>query len=395
MFTTTKNVIVIGSDHHNTLGVVESLGEKGIKPIVIITSSKQLDKSYVLKSKYCRKNSYSTTYNKLIVSLKGNFEGLGKYIVITCSDPVAALLDNHYHELSSFLFLMGTGKQGELEYWMDKTNMIRLANAIGMNAPRTKVMSQDTGSWEYNYPCIMKSISTLTGGKTNLRICHDKNELNDALLNEREFEAVQVQEFIEKDFEFQFIGCSINSGETVIIPGRTHIDRPNGIDNTFALRYLPLDDTFNDTLSKAKSFIQNTGYSGLFSMEFIRDKRGNDWFLEMNFRNDGNAYCVTASGTNLPYIWISNVEGDNMGGGNKMFKPITFTPFIHYYYNMLQGEISFVEWLKTIFKTTKFACFFRNDVKPCVYHLRIESKGMLKTLGCRILRRNKYNNKEK
>ena len=36
---------------------------------------------------------------------------------------------------------------------------------------------------------------------------------------------------------------------------------------------------------------------------FVRDNEGNDYFLEINMRNDGNAYCVTSAGVNLPYIW--------------------------------------------------------------------------------------------
>lgn len=28
------------------------------------------------------------------------------------------------------------------------------------------------------------------------------------------------------------------------------------------------------------------------------------YFLETNFRNDGNAFCVTESGVNLPVVWV-------------------------------------------------------------------------------------------
>ena len=33
-----NKVLVIGADHHNTLGIVESLGEKGIKYYVLIVA---------------------------------------------------------------------------------------------------------------------------------------------------------------------------------------------------------------------------------------------------------------------------------------------------------------------------------------------------------------------
>ena len=45
-----NKVLVIGADHHNTLGIVESLGEKGIKSYVLIVA--EAKSSFVLKSKY-------------------------------------------------------------------------------------------------------------------------------------------------------------------------------------------------------------------------------------------------------------------------------------------------------------------------------------------------------
>ena len=61
----------------------------------------------------------------------------------------------------------------------------------------------------------------------------------------------------------------------------------------------------NGLLQKCISFIREVGYTGLFSMEFLRDKYGNDYFMEINFRNDGNAISVTEAGVNLPYIWYA------------------------------------------------------------------------------------------
>ena len=45
-----NKVLVIGADHHNTLGIVESLGQKGVKSYVLIVAD--IKTSFVLKSKY-------------------------------------------------------------------------------------------------------------------------------------------------------------------------------------------------------------------------------------------------------------------------------------------------------------------------------------------------------
>ena len=44
-----NRILIVGDDHHNTLGVIGSLAEKGLKSDVIILSKHK--HSYVLKSK--------------------------------------------------------------------------------------------------------------------------------------------------------------------------------------------------------------------------------------------------------------------------------------------------------------------------------------------------------
>lgn len=44
-----NQVIVIGTDHHNTLGIIRSLGEEGKLPIVMLPNLKL---AFITKSKY-------------------------------------------------------------------------------------------------------------------------------------------------------------------------------------------------------------------------------------------------------------------------------------------------------------------------------------------------------
>ena len=46
-------------------------------------------------------------------------------------------------------------------------------------------------------------------------------------------------------------------------------------------------------------------------MEFIHGKDGKDYFMEINYRDDGNSICVTSFGLNLPYLYcLSLFSGD-------------------------------------------------------------------------------------
>lgn len=386
-----NNVIVIGSDHHNTLGVVESLGMARISPYVIIVSTNIVSRSFVLKSKYCRNQGFTTTYDDLISLLHKHFDhgDNKKHIVITTNDQTASLLDNHLDKLSSFLLLPGTGKQGELEHWMDKLNMIELAKAVGMNIPKTITVKRGDTVDDFVFPCITKSVSTLKGAKSNLRICRNIDELNSFLSRQTQYDEIQVQQFIDKDFEYQFIGCSIDGGQQIIIPGRTHIVRPNGFDNNFHKEFVKNDDSFNQVLDQAKAFIRKTRYSGLFSMEFLRDKSGTDYFLEMNFRNDGGAICVTASGTNLPYIWCLSLTDRHLYQeevAKSTFKPVVYTPIVHYFYNMTEGEVPFAEWLRNTRRSTQYSTYFKGDTAPFWQHLKNERRHLLRALAHYLFR---------
>ena len=98
-----------------------------------------------------------TTYPRLIALLHEKFGNNNnpehKSIVITTNDEAASLLDNHYQELSEFLVRSGTGKQGELDHWMNKPNMVHLAESIKMNVPLTRIVKRGEVIDEFVFLC--------------------------------------------------------------------------------------------------------------------------------------------------------------------------------------------------------------------------------------------------
>ena len=88
--------------------------------------------------------------------------------------------------------------------------------------------------------------------------------------------------------------------------------------------------------------------------------------MEINFRNDGNSICVTASGMNLPYIRYlyncgENIESelcyDSMREGLVM-------PDFHDFKNVKHRQLSLSNWLKDVKKTDRFMVFSKHDQKP-------------------------------
>lgn len=119
-------------------------------------------------------------------------------------------------------------------------------------------------------------------------------------------------------------------------------------------------------ISLCKDFIKKTGYSGLFSIEFIRDKEGHDYFMEMNFRNDGNSICVTASGINLPYIWYLYCSGGEWKKelASSNFRPVYVMPEFADFLTFAGRSIPLTKWFSDWKKTDQFMEYDRLDPKP-------------------------------
>lgn len=356
-------VIVIGGNHHNTLSVLRSLGEKGIKSLLILISKDP--KPYVGYSKYIQSIKVIKNENEISSAMYTLHQSPDKALVIACSDSISSYLDSNRNELSDIFILPGSKEEGNITRLMDKNTMMQVAIESGMSVPNSWVIypsKPEIGS--VTYPCIAKPLVSKNGTKSDISICENESELEEYLKHCNCGE-LQIQEYIIKDIEFQLIGCSLNGGEKVIIPGASIILRQPINTNTGFLRYVPIRD-FSYDREACIEFIRKTGYSGLFSLEFIRDKNGIDYFMEINFRNDGNSICVTASGMNLPYIWYLSCSGQSYDAElcYDSMKEVLVMPEFQDVGNAVHHRISWFKWFKDVIHTDRFMDFSIQDQKP-------------------------------
>lgn len=354
------NVVVIGGGHHNTLGVVRAFGERGYG-VDLVTIGGEREK-YVSSSRYVKHHHALPNVNGLADFLlkREHKSEERKEVVVSCADSVTECLNNHRNSLALYYHLPGNNKQGEMIRLADKTNMISMASKCGLQAPTVWVMPEDLQ--EVSFPCITKSFVSSHGGKDDVRIFYDKESLVE--FYETCKDKIFVQPFIEKKEEVQFIGCSLKGGEEIVIPGMTHILRSQPNTNTGFLEYGPIDSFYYETVTKSKQFIKECKYSGLFSIEFIRSKDEEVYFLEINFRNDGNAYCVTAAGVNLPVIWAKSCLGVDYNDELRDVKSIYVMPEFQDFKLVLQHKLSFGQWLRDVRRTDAFLDWNRKDKRP-------------------------------
>lgn len=356
-----NKVVVIGGDHHNTLGVIRSLGERGVSSDLILVSPSRL--SFVDYSKYvtrCRKvDEVDSIVDLLLCDYKDEQE---KPVVVCCSDSSSGIIDDNRDKLKPFFLLPGAEEQGRISFLMNKKRMAELAVEVGLNIPQTVYISNpDKELTLINLPCIIKPLESRKGSKTEIAICKTLEDLNSYAAS-HDIRKDQIQNFIDKVFEYQLIGCSTKN--EIIIPGVSKILRPCKGSNTSYLHYTPLDENFCE-IEKSKEFVRRTGYHGLFSLEFLRDKNGKDYFMEINFRNDGNAICVTASGMSLPYIWyLDCIEANYSDERNKRVDSVYVMPDMAELKLLATGQISIKEYISDFKKTDRFMEYDKKDKKP-------------------------------
>lgn len=360
------NVVVIGGIHHNTLGVIRSLGEGGIPSsnIHVLLISPDKDKTNIIsKSIYVTQANvdYLDDLNKIVEWLSELAKDKVKRVVICCADGPAEIVIKNSKYLSPFYMTPTTLE--DISELMEKDVQGRIALECGLRIPKSTVFKKGCElNWDC-FPCITKPLKSILGaGKKDIIVIESEDELYRSL-SELKANSIEIQEYIIKQMEFQLIGCSLDAGNRVIIPGFTNIIRQPKNTNTGYLKYSDIKD-LEFCLNPVYKFLQKIGYNGLFSMEFLRGKDGKDYYLEINLRNDGNAYCVQTAGINLPLIWAYYQTYNEMPATNLFVKkPIYFIPD----FNDLKVAYKIIGisgWIRDFLKADSHSIFNKKDMAP-------------------------------
>lgn len=359
-----KRIIVIGSgNHHNTLGVIRALGESGYEVELVTYGATK--RNYVAYSRYVNKHYALNCLNELSPFLINRKKNLEKDVIISCADAVTEYLNINKSKFDKQYIFPGVPEEGRMVELMDKTVMIEMAASRGVYAPKVWRVPDELKNVEF--PCITKAHVSSHGGKADIKICHTEEQLCDFL--KENHDEVFVQAYINKKEEVQLIGCSLNAGDNVIIPGMSRILRSQPNTNTGFLEYGPIDPFYLDTVEKAKKYIGDCKYSGLFSFEIMRGTDDKIWFLEINFRNDGNAWCTTKAGVNLPVIWVKSCLDEDFKKELCIPKKILMMPEFQDIKLVIKRKVSLWKWIKDWKKTDFFMEYDKNDPKPFWHYI--------------------------
>lgn len=366
--------IAFAIEHYNPLGVIRSLGQKGIHPDYIAIKGRIRLSS---KSKYLNRvhevETVEEGYEVLLREYGEVAQKTGKKPFIICSDDkTIGYLDLHYDELKDKFTFFNAGQKGRINDYMDKFRILELAKKHGLNILDSRVVKRGEIPSDLVYPIITKSISPNSGGwKSDVFICENSYELNEAFKKIKS-EEVMLQRFVEKKNEYAVEGCSVNHGKDTLL---SIYSTYNYLIKGYYSPYRT-SGSFDkeETIGKGlRGMIEEIGFEGIFDAEFLLGPDDQYYFLEINFRNTTWSYASAVVGMPLPYIWTkSMLEGKIIDGA---FKP-TKKPFlcmvepIDYNLRCKQRGYSKIKWFGELLKCKCKDYWNWRDLRPSILTLK-------------------------
>lgn len=357
-------IVLIALEHYNPLGIIRSFGEMGINidfvgikyKVPVASASKYVGTLHQV-------DSIEQAYETVLKQYGNIYDETGiKPILLFSDDDVYSIFDEHIEELLTKFITANAGMNGRVIEFMDKGLIQECAKRHGLPVIESHVVKPGEVPEGLVYPVITKAISPLAGAwKGDFHICENEQELreNMATINA---EKCMIQPYIEKDTEVQYEGFSYNHGKGMF----TGIQ----IANNYPIKgyYGPYMNIFPPThpeyISKLNAMLEEIGFEGLWEVEFLIDKEGNYWFLEINFRSSPWHRAATVAGMPLAYYWIQTMLTGNCPESN------TFEPFdamvetVDYGKRVETGRCTLAEWLSD-FKNAKCTYYYdAEDQEP-------------------------------
>lgn len=359
-------VIVFAIEHYNPLGVIRTLGKRGIRPDYIAVKGRVRLSS---KSKYLNRvhevDSVEEGY-KVLHREYGNICKTGNKPIIICSDDkTIGYLDNHYEELKDKFVFFNAGEQGRINDFMDKFRILELAKKHGLNILDSRVVKRGEVPEDLQYPVITKSISPNSGGwKSDVFICENGKELAEAHKKIKS-EEVMLQQFVEKKNEYAVEGCSVNKGKTTFL---SIYSIYNYLIKGYYSPYRTSGSFSNPEIEKGlKAMIEEIGFEGIFDAEFLIGPDDKYYFLEINFRNTTWSYASDVLGMPLAYLWVKAMNDEKVleGAFKSDQKPILcMVEPIDYNLRCRQRGYSRFKWFLELLKCKCKDYWNWHDLKP-------------------------------
>lgn len=357
----TCEVIVIGDATVNTLGVIRSMGKAKINFALILVGEDSIRRitqsKYISNHNMYKVNAYNEVY-PLLERLSSTHSGAR--LVCTC-DLAAECVDEKESSLHKRYRTPMNG--GSMKQLLNKYTQCNFVQNYGVTVPVFYQYSTEISSVpDMRFPVLIKPQNSNKGTKGDIHICRSKEEFiryTEASATCTDF---IVQEFIEKDYEINFLGVSNDKGVFVCggIKKIRHYPDVNSACSFGCFYPISFFEKQGFNHRQIEDIIRDIGYHGVFSAEFLK-RNDKYYFMEVNFRNDGLAYAATCAGANLVRLYVRN-EAPDFAHLCSIYMMDTAADYNH----VKECNLSFFSWVCDVIKSRCHLYLNFNDIGPAL-----------------------------
>lgn len=356
--------VVIGGGSYNDLGVIRSLGERGLQSVYLTDGEHIVP---IKKSKYLLSTFIADLSTDLVSSLKQISEQYNKELVLfPTSDDAAVGIDENYQTLAAFAVLPNT--QGRMAHFMDKAVQASLAHQTGFIIPNSTAYDLESDIVPFDdihLPCIVKPLLSIKGSKAHITVCRTKDELKSCInfYKDNSELSILIQDFIEQKDQKEICITGVCLPNHEVIFGGI-IEKYRTIGNGSTTYGKVHVEVGNQIASKVRELLNLIPYTGIFDIECFISPKNNLTFIECNLRNGAYGYAVSRAGINLPWLFYTYYAGIQATTGET--RDVVFMEERSDILHVTQKEISLTKWIRDILHTDVFLFSNRKDIGPMI-----------------------------
>lgn len=339
-------IVLVGREHYNPLGIIRTLGEAGLRPILVTVRG---DAKFIGQSRYVREKHYVDSAEEGLELIISRFavSKKEKSYILAGDDLSVSVLDRNYDRLAEYFYFYNAGEQNRIIHFMNKDIMLALAAKHGLNVAKTWKVCVGEIPEDIEYPVMTKAINCFgSEWKDIVFICKNEKELKEAYGKIKSKE-ILLQQYLKKVDEISFDGFSINRGKNLVI--LTEVYQKYCIPDKYSPYWEVKNNKNLEITGKIRKIIAEIGLEGIFEFEFLVDPNGKLWFLEINFRNTALGYATTCAGMPQVTLWCEAMKNGRIPEDYYREIPEGFTAMAEcfdYDARVKTGLVSKKEWKK-------------------------------------------------
>ena len=363
-----KHIVIWGDDHHNALGLLRMLGDRGFDILFLVNGCVN---NIATASKYCQK----------YVVVKGISEGLdyllnnyaykdNKAILLFTADRYSEAANDNLDRLKDYFIVSGPSRKSLLSEIDDKFTMGQLAAENGIIIPDTYLFPEVSLNAIKSFPVIIKPCSP-SRKDFKTKVVKDEKQLvkvSKSLLPGKRY---VIQSYIDKEADGLIYGCRTYDGKTIL--AGICIRNRWADDGCGSFGYITPDipEAINQTGIAA--FLERIDFRGLFSVEYAITK-DNAYFYEFNLRNDGTSVLFYNAGSNLALAYVNSCFGIEEDVPLKAIGKQYLMHEILDRFNVYDGKVSKKQWLADKEKVTLHFLYDSDDMRPYEIQKALEKR---------------------